>query len=532
MRARRSVTALAAALAAALALAAPATVAAEDPPRSAIPWLSEVLRTGAAPPDGTAPGGAARPTVRPFDPGVIETRPLDLVARNGVGILAPHAAGLPRDLWGGASAPRVRRLIAEHRAGGVPAARALFRTLLLTETVPPAGSGPENRVLLARIDALMEAGMLDAAEALVDAAGVTDPELFRRAFDIGLLTGRVDDECEQLRGSPALSPTLPARVYCLARLGDWPAAALTLSLGREVGDIAPAQETALAWFLDPAAFEGLEPPPVPEPLTTLDYVVREAVALPRPARALPLAFLVPDAAGDSPLKTRITAREKLVRAGAMPPALLFEAYRAGTPAASGGVWDRAAAVQALDRALALADPQAIVPALRAADRMFSEVDLRPALAQVYLRQLKALPPDAYPADLRQEVGALLLLAGAHAAAVPWFPDDNDVSSRYLAALAAGAPALPDTAALAPLQVAAVAGLTTDAPPTEDALQIGRLIARGFTGEALMRTLALLEPGPEIDPGDLEAALYLLRAAGQDDVARQVAIETLLLLPPA
>ncbi len=525
---RRSAAAV---LAIGLVLSAPAG-SADESPRSAIPWLSEVLRTGANPPSDTGPGRPALPTIRPFDPGTIETQPLDGVARNGVGILSPDITGLPKDLWGGATAQRVRRLIAGHRIGGVPAARNLFRAILLTETVPPAASGPENRVLLARIDALMDAGMLEEAEALVDAAGVTDPELFRRAFDIGLLTGRVDDECEQLRGSPALSPTLPARVYCLARLGDWSAAALTLNLGREVGEITDAQETALAWFLDPAHFEGTAPPPVPDPLTTLDYVVREAVALPRPARTLPLAFLVPDASDDSPLKTRITAREKLVRAGAAPAGALFEAYRGGTPAASGGVWDHAAAVQELDRALSLADPEVIAPALIKADRMFSDSGLRPALASTYVRQLMALTPEDFPADLRQEVAALLLLAGRHDAADPWFPDNNDATSRYMRALVDRTATLPDTATLAPLRAAVANGLTTDEPPTEDALQISRLISRGFVGEGLIRTLALLEPGTEIDPGDLEAALYLLRTAGLDDIARQVAIETLLLLPQA
>ena len=100
------------------------------------------------------------------------------------------------------------------------------------------------------------------------------------------------------------------------------------------------------------------------------------------------------------------------------------------------------------------------------------------------------------------------------------------------ALTNGTATLPDTAMLAPLRAAVANGLTTDEPPTEDALQISRLISRGFVGEGLIRTLALLEPGTEIDPGDLEAALFLLRTAGLEDVARKVAIETLLLLPQA
>ena len=124
-----------------------------------------------------------------------------------------------------------------------------------------------------------------------------------------------------------------------------------------------------------------------------------------------------------------------------------------------------------------------------------------------------------------------MLAGAHDDARRWLPDNNDARVRFLTALEAGAP-FPDPAGLGPLETAIVTGLTAEAPPTEDAAAIADRIDAGAVGEALLRTLALLAPGVEIDPGDLSAALFLLRRAGQADTARQVAAETLLLLPPA
>ncbi len=514
-----------AAVAVALASAAPAQT-----PRSAIPWLSDTVRPLPATSAGPRPAPAPQ-AVEPFDPGRIASSALDDPLRDGLGLVPGRDLGLPPGFWGDSSALRIARGIAQHPQGGVPATRALFHRLMIAETAPPRGATPANRVLLARIDALMARGRLDAAAALVDAAQVTEPQLFRRAFDIALLTGTADARCEQLARSPALSPTLPTRVFCLARQGDWDGAALTLQLAAEMGSIPPERVAALEWFLDPALFEAAAPPPPPEPMTTLDFVLREAVGLPRPPGPLPLAFAHLDAGGDAPLRTRIEARERLARAGATPAARLLAAYRAGTPAASGGVWDRAAAVQALDRALAIGAPPRIAPALATAEAAFDAADLRPALAAGFARQLVALPAADYPAAARARIGELLLLAGEHGGAAAGLPGGPDATSRFLAALAAGRP-LPDAGSLPPLWQAVARGFAAGAPPTESGRRLAALLASGAWGEAVLGTLALLAPGAEIDPADLTAALVLLRRAGLDEAARQIAAETLLLLPRA
>ncbi|WP_112322677.1 hypothetical protein [Oceanibium sediminis] len=524
---RRTYPAFLAALLAVTAGVAPAS----EPPRSVIGWLSDVLDQ---PPEPVGPG--PRPpsdAVAPFEPAAILTSSLDDPVRDGIGVLAPEETGLPRDIWGTLSALRVRNLIYAQELRGVPATVDLHVTLMLADTKAPVGSGAANGVLLSRIDTLMAAGRLDDAAALLSATGHETPDLFRRAFDIALLKGRADPLCARLSDSPGLSPTLMARVYCLALLGDWSAAALTLNLGREVGEISVHEEALLSRFLDPELFEGVDPPPIPEPLTTLDFILREAVALPRPAGSLPLAFLFPDAADSAPLRARLIARERLVREGALSPDVLFAAYRDGTPAASGGVWDRMALTRKLDQALAIGEADDISDALQAADRAFAAQKLRPALARVYARQLDALPKPALSPATRQRIGELLLLANRGAAAADWFPDTNDRASRFFAAFARGEelPLAGDTA-LPPLKAAVIAGLTRRTAPSEDASRIEALLTGTAYGEGLLRTLALLAPGPEIDPGDLTSALYLLRVAGLEPQARQIAAETLLLLPEA
>ncbi|MEM8658209.1 MAG: hypothetical protein AAGF22_08930 [Pseudomonadota bacterium] len=500
-------------------------------PRSVIPWLSQILTNRSQPADDTLQSGPTG-AVTPFSPSTIEVSGLDDPIRNGAGLIAPEASGLPSDLWRGASALRVRGLLLSSRPSGVPAARALFRDILLAQTEPPAGSGPENRVLLARIDVLMDSGMLAEAEDLLTTGNIIDAPLFRRAFDLGLLTGRSDERCKQLRDSPALSPTLPARVYCLARLGDWPAAALTLNLGREVGSISAAEEELLARFLDPGGFEGLPELAVTRPLTTLNFVLREAVALPRPTTTLPLAFLAVDTVENSPLRDQIQSKERLVREGAIPAESLFESYRDGTPAASGGVWDRMAAVRELDRAFATQDPAAVARILPGIDAQFAGLRLRSALAEIYARQLAALPFDGMQTDSRVLIAELLLLAGERERALEMLPVSNDAVSNFLRALAARSESFPSTEALSPLKTAVALGLSTVEPRSEASRELQRALDQGQVGVVLIRTLDLLSAGVEVDPGDLTDALYLLRRAGQEDVAWQVATETLLLLPEA
>ncbi|MBP7241409.1 hypothetical protein [Amaricoccus sp.] len=495
-------------------------------PRSAIPWLSDsvVLSIPTLPPP--RPRTADGPTT-----GAITVTPLDPVSRDAVGLLKPDVSGLPRRLWGDATADEVRALVLEHPVAGSPAARALFRRVLLAEADPPAGSGPGSVVLLARLDRLLELGALDEAEGVILAAGPETPELFRRWFDVGLLTQRAQPQCEALRRNPALSPTLPARVFCLARGGDWNAAEITLTLGQGVGSISPEQEALLARFLDPALFEEDPEPPIPRPLTALDFTLREAVGLPRPPGQLPLAFLWSDLTEHTPMRMRIEAAERLTLAGSAGADALLGAYRSGTPAASGGIWDRAAATQALDAALAAGEPAGIAAALAAADAALSQRGLRAALAAAYAPALAAIDPAQLPAEARGEVVELLLLGGESGAASRAAGPTPDARIAALLAVA-GVGAAPSGPPADPRLAAALSGLADREPADEREKRLGAEVAAGRAGFAIVEALALVAPGPGVDPASLEAALFALRTAGQTDAARAIALQALLLPGPA
>ncbi len=495
-------------------------------PLSAIPWLSQSIDTSAAPPparpDGTDPvsgPGAASGS------DTITVTSLDGIRRDATGLLPPSDSGFARDLWGPTRASEATSLILAHRPRAAPDARALFHRLLLAEADAPPGSDGDAALLIARIDRLLGMGALEEASALLDISDPNTPELFRRWFDTGLLLGRAEPPCEALRQNPSLSPTLPARVFCLARGGDWNAAEITLTLGEGVGSIPPDQERLLARFLDPDLFEGEPDPAIPDPLTPLDFLLREAVGLPRPSGALPLAFLHADLDVHAPMRVRIDAAERLILADAVDPPVLFEAYRAGEPAASGGAWDRAAAVQNLDAALDAGDPAGIGAALIAADRALSARGLRVAFAADAARRLAALDPDSLSAAARATAFELLLLAEDPDVA-RLFTDPADPRSRALLAIAGAGNAPLD--GHDDLTRAALEGLQTRDPGDTREVRLRATLDSGRQGAALIEALDLLPARGPADPAAFRAALHILNAAGQTDTARRIALQTLLL----
>jgi len=489
-------------------------------PLSAIPWLSRSIDPGATPPPARPAGSPAAP-----EADTITVTSLDDIRRDATGLLPPGDSGFARDLWGPTDAFEAQSLIVAHRPRAAPEALALFHRLLLAEADAPPGSDGDAGLLIARIDRLLEMGALEEASALLGISDPNTPDLFRRWFDTGLLLGRAEPPCEALRQNPALSPTLPARVFCLARGGDWNAAEITLTLGEGVGSIPPDQERLIARFLDPAIFEGEPDPAIPDPLTPLDFLLREAVGLPRPSGALPLAFLHADLDVHAPMRARIDAAERLTLANAIDPPVLFEAYRAGEPAASGGAWDRAAAVQDLDAALETGDPARVGAAVTAADSMLGARGLRVAFASESAVRLAAFDPATLPAAARRVAFELLLLSDEPDAATR-FADPGDPVSRALLAIAGSGNARLE--GLDDLTRAALEGLQTRDPVDAREVRLRAMLDSGRQGRALIEALELLPLRGPADPAAFRAALHVLNAAEQTAAARRIALQTLLL----
>lgn len=496
------------------ALVCPGAALAQEP-LSAIGWLGE-----SAP--RNLPGTVLlEPPVSKtgLNPQVTVT-PLESLAAP-IGLVPASVTGLPLDLWRGSGTDRLARLIAEVPVQDNPAMQTLLYTLLLAQTRPPADPTQAEALLLARIDRLIRLGATDPAQALVQLAGPTNSsERFRRWFDATLLTGDEDRSCAALTASPHLAPDYAATIFCTARRGDWQTAALTLETAHALALLAPEKLALLDRFLSPDVFDGAPPlpPPVdPDPLTFRLY---ETIGERQPTSNLPRAFATADLRDIAGWKAQIEAAERLTRVGALSPNLLLGLYTERLPAASGGVWDRVAAVQRFDTALNTGSVDAVAKTLPRAWAAMREGGLESPFAELFAERLAALAlVDPGVANLAWRIR--LLTATYETAARK--PPDNSETNTFLAALAQGEPGrarAPDEQA----QAIANGFADTARPPA----MIAEAIETGALGEAILLAMTLFESGAHGNPADLSAALASLRAIGLEETARRAALQLMLL----
>ncbi|MDP4031618.1 MAG: hypothetical protein Q8P60_01980 [Pseudorhodobacter sp.] len=482
-------------------------------PLSAIDWLSQSVTAPLAAPAPTEPG--VSPGGPPAD---VTVSILGAPSPDAVGLLSTRVTGLPHGLWGMGQTEAIAARITAERSETLPALQQLLITLLLAEADPPADAGGRGVLLLARIDKLLEMGALEPAASLLQASGAGTVELFRRSFDVALLTGTEDHACEAMRASPDLAPTFPARIFCLARAGDWNAAALTLRTAQALGFVTEEEDALLSRFLDTALYEGEGDLPPPDKPTPLVWRMFEAIGQPLPTRALPLAFANAELREQAGWKAQIEAAERLTRAGAIAPNQLLGVYTDRLPAASGGVWDRVEAFQRFDSALSAANPGAVAQILPIVWARMTEAELEVPFATLYAEPLMRLPLGGDAAALAFRI--TLLSEHYERAAIARTP--LDAAEAFLIALARGTlEGVPPPDSMA--RAIAPAFLHPVLPP-----EVASLLAENRMGEALLLAIDSIGRGVQGDLRGVTEGLSVLRHVGLEDVARQTALELLLL----
>ena len=496
-------------------------VANGERPLSAIDWLSQTIET----PDLSQ---IAQPLIN--EPPVadsatspeITVSPLDSASPDAIGLLPSAVTGLPRNLWSQSDEATLSTLVQATRAETLPAIQELLVTLMLAEADPPLNASATGVMFLARVDKLLDLGALEPAQALIEAAGPETPELFRRWFDVSLLTGTESAACDLMQEKPALSPTYSARIFCLARGQDWTAAALTLNTARALGDVTDEEDVLLSRFLDPDLFEGLGPLPPPSRPSPLVFRMREAIGEGLTTSGLPRAFAHADLRSSIGWRSQIEAAERLARHGAISEATLFSIYNMRTPAASGGVWDRATAIQRFDAAIRDADPDAVARALPSAWSAMQAVRTEVAFARHYAGDLSSLQLEGEAAALAYRIG---LLSSTYEA-VALAQTDLSGAERVWQGVARGDVSGIDTSDIAGSAVlrafAAVPTLESIPAP------LATLIAEEKLGEALLRAISLFNQGADGDIDALTDALKVMRLVGMEDIARRAALQFLLL----
>ncbi len=481
-------------------------------PLSAVDWLSESLET----PQDVAP----ETPLTGVSIEEIETTNLSDVQKDTVGIIPSQISGIPQDFWGDSQIERLASLIRNAPLGQLTEVTALWRRIILAEIDPPFGTSQKNTLLLARLDNLLNAGALDPAEALLKAADPNNPQLFRRWFDVSVLTQRADDACARMVKTPNFAPTLQARIFCLARAGDWSAAAVTLSSGKALGSFSEEEALLLGLFLDPEAYAGTPDPVLPMILTPLTFVMREALALPRPAHSLPLAFLHMDLQNNAGWKLRITSAERLVREAAIPSIALLDLYLEGKPSASGGVWDRVAAVQKLNAALGGDDDGKLSDTLVKAYQALAPYNLQSVLSDWFAAALenRTLTTQASPIGFE--------LAVLH-------PETRDLAlgmasskqlERFIVSILSARFDAPPQNNLQQAILNALTGLSSKTVLHQN-------VDRGRVGEAVLSVLTLLHDGAATDVSDIETALSVLAYSGFHDEAVRISIQLILAAAP-
>ncbi|MEM6277349.1 MAG: hypothetical protein AAF714_10395, partial [Pseudomonadota bacterium] len=437
-------------------------------------------------------GSAAAPAV--------EAAPLEEASGPGVGLLPEASSGLPATLWQGASMAEIEAAFRALPAEALRPVSQMRERLLLASAAPPLGTIGQS-FLLVRTELLMELGAAEPALALIEEVDPLTPAIFSYYADLSLVLNREDRACRRLAVTPALSDDLALRAFCLARNSDWNAAAVTLTSAELLGDISPDIATLLAQFLEPELAEAGPPPVASGDVTPLIVRLREAVGSPLATATLPRLYAQGDLRPEMGWKAQIDAAERLARTGAVSPGQLFSLYTSGTPSASGSVWERASAVQALDKALSENRSREVETALETAYAEMARAGLLPQLAEMVALRLDPggeLAPDA------ATVRTALLLLSEH------YEDAVSTARPVSRGLASG-----DISGIAPssaLERALVAGFSAPLERVE-----------GSLGTAILDALAQVEAARQGNLTRLADGLATLRAVGLESTARRIAL---------
>ncbi|MDA5094895.1 hypothetical protein O2N63_12445 [Aliiroseovarius sp. KMU-50] len=488
-------------------------------PMSAIDWLSNSVALPAPAP------------ATPLETGVTDTAavedvtvsPIGTAKADAVGLLPASVTGLPIDLWGNSRPDDLARRILSLPVELMPAMQKLLIRLMLAELNPPKGTANgSDRLFLARVDRLLGIGALDQADALLARSEMQTAASFRRAFDTSLLLGEEDITCQRLSDAPELSPTFQARIFCLARKGDWDAAVLALGTGRALGYVSEDEDAILSRFLDPDLFEGEPAPPAPQQPSPLTFRLYEAIGEHISTSSLPLAFAQADLRANIGWKARAEAGERLSGVGAISDNQIFGLYTERKPAASGGIWDRMAAVRALDNALKNRDADTL-------SVLLPEVWSRLEEAGVELPFSRIFGPELASYNLSGEAALVALHMGLlsdHSEEIALRAGASDARAHprraILLALAKG-----DTSMVTPVDAeteAVLEGFAVTGTP----IRLQMLVEQDRLGEAILRAIALFSGGALGDLDELTDALAFFRQIGLEQVARQAAIEFLIL----
>lgn len=482
----------------------------DNSPLSAIDWFKQHQSVEQ---NETEPEELLEPEPTPG----IEVSILAPQSPDAVGLTSSAVSGFAPTIWQNSETDRLAEILGEMPIPRLPALTILLTRLMLTEAESPIGE--PGAYLATRIETLMKLGEIEPAIALLERADPeATPRLFQLWADLSLLAGEENEFCQTLINKPQLSPGYEYLIYCLSRTGNWSAAATTVLAAEALGELDPELVLLLAHYLDPELFEGMPVVQISEQsLTPLTFRLYEGIGEPWPTDRLPLAFAHSDLRGLAGWRTQITAAERLARTGAVSENRLLGIYTANLPSASGGVWDRVADIQALDKAVVSGEKDAIAFTLAKAWQSFETVGLRHVISNLYGEALMRFEWDT--SEMKALVHEVAMLSRAYeSVARTYWPSNH--KEAFLNAIALGETA--GTTYPGIMADAIRAGFSD--PPTAEHMF---LLARDADGEALLSAISKIATGRDSFPDDISQAISVFQVLGLGDFARQVALQLML-----
>ncbi|MBU2982510.1 hypothetical protein KO498_11880 [Lentibacter algarum] len=504
------------------ALAAPAVA---QSPLSAIDWLDDPSPVIAPAVQAVVPGTAEAPVSQNATAPQVAVQPIGTEqGPSSIGLLPSRVTGLPETLWEKSEVSRIKHQFEQLDAHDIPVVQELLYTLLLAESEPPNGTDPEAFLSL-RAERLASFGVIEPAAELLSQLPLSSARQFDLYFDLTLYAGLEDKACETLNASRSLTNDYGAYTFCAMRGGDWEQASLLFETATALNLLEPTEKRLLKAFLDPEFAEQAPNLAPPRNITPLEFRLYEATGHALPTAGLSLAFAVSDLRELSGWKSQLEAAERLARVEAVSPNVLLGLYTSRKPSASGGVWERARAVQKLDAALAGNGNPSLNDALLAARKALSEVGLETVLAELYVPELEGMPLTGAAAQAGFELK--LLTPAYEEAKAP----QNTPRNAFLVSLAKGEPkgaaALNSAMALA-IEAGFSAPLTPQPQTPESTNRLTAMLADGQLGEAILIAMSGLVHGQSGDYTALTRAFASLRQMGLEDVSRRAALQMLLL----
>ena len=318
-----------------------------DEPMSAIDWLAKKIND--------PPVFYTYPSEIDENSNIeIEKMVLPNISKNSIGIYPSIKIGINSDIWKNNNEIEISTILKKIRISDLYYLNRLLKRILLIETDPPIIAVDEKFsgtiFLRQRILKLIQMGALDDAEALIlDAEPTFDPNLTDLWSEISFLTYRFERFCKAILNGYHNSLEPAHKIICLARSGDWNAAALSLATFSSINEIDSDHEKLLINYLDhEAELEIINKDKCEEDKSVIIYLCNFSnITTQIPNYGV--KFLYNNLGRGKSIRSRIVASEELVKSGALNPNILFSTYKIKQPSTSGGVWARAKLVQELDR---------------------------------------------------------------------------------------------------------------------------------------------------------------------------------------